>query len=125
MKPYNHTTETILKQLMWDYNISTFEVYQCFAGLTEKAGFYSAEALYVKALNNLSYTDLIKLFDIADLAKILTPQLVQKIRFPEQKLKYEILRRILHREPLPPSKWDNPAHTFPQYTILSNRWYGA
>jgi hypothetical protein len=123
MKPYNKSTEQILKQFIWDYDISTQDMYNCLAGQQQYAGFYNRDTLLTKAFNQLNYRDLIHLFDLDEIRQILTTNFIKTLRFQQVQLKYEILRKILYGEPLPPSKWDNPANKFPEYIILSNRWY--
>jgi len=125
MKPYNKNTEKILRLIMWDYHIEALDIYYCLSGTNEYAGFYTKTELLIKAFNNLNYTQLISLFDLNEIKQVLTNEFIQKLRFEDIKLKYEILRKILYRETLPPSKWDNRANKFPQYTILSNRWYSS
>ncbi len=125
MKAFDKHIELILNQLMWDYDIPAFELYNCLQGTTPIAGFYTRENLLLKVFNNLSYSDIIRVLDIEEIKVILTPQFIQKLRFPNYRQKYEILRRILHKEALPASKWHDRANSFPQYPILSKRWYGA
>jgi hypothetical protein len=123
LKPFNNQTKRILKQINWDYNIPEVDLYHCLNQTQETAGFYTREKLLVKAFEHLAWFDLVKLFTLEEIKQILTEDFVKRIRINSLRFKYEILRKILHQEPIPATKWDNRANQFPEYPILSNRWY--
>jgi len=125
MHPLNPETKKILKQINWDYHIPEKDIYNCLNQKKDVAGFYTREALLIKAFEHLAWFDLIKLFTLDEIKQILTEDFVKIIRIKNFQLKYEILRKILHGEVIPASRWNNPTVEFPEYPILSDRWYGT
>jgi hypothetical protein len=124
MKPFDNHIKKVLKQINWDYHIPEKDLYNCLAQTQGFAGFYTRGQLLIKAFEHLAWYDLIKLFTLDEIKQILNKQFVQSIRIKNFQLKYEKLRKILHGEPLSPARWNNPEIKFPEYPVLSNRWYG-
>ena len=116
--------EQIYRQLMWDYNISPEEVDKLVKGETEFAGHYDINSLFVKMLNNLSWYEIIEIFQIDKIKLLLTDEIINKLRFKSIQDNYARLKRLLRNETVPSTKWGSANNEQPTYPILSNRWYG-
>ncbi len=116
--------EKIYRQLMWDYNISPEEVDKLVKGETEFAGHYDINRLFIKMLNNLSWYEIIEIFQIDEIKLLLTDEIINKIRFKSIQDNYARLKRLLRNETVSSAKWGSANDEQPTYPILSNRWYG-
>ncbi|MCK4799048.1 MAG: hypothetical protein KAT05_16865 [Spirochaetes bacterium] len=113
----------ILKKIIWDYNISPEEVYKCLKGQIDKSGFYTRNDLILKMLEHLYWYEIIKVVPLEEIKAFLTVSNVKKIYPKGLQLKYEFLRKLLYQEIISSTGWDSKDNEFPEYTILSNRWY--
>lgn len=87
--------ETIYQQLMWDYNISPEEVDKLVKGKVKYAGHYDIDRLFVKMLNNFPYFIILQIFDIKTVKKLLTNEVILKLRFKEIQEKYKYVQKRL------------------------------
>ncbi len=112
-----------LKKYFWDYNIDfkNLERY-----LENKSNYDLETELILKRLfERMYWYDLIDLFGIERIKEILTKEFISKIHNKERKQRLEFARRILHKEPIPPTGWNPEAVKRNKNTILSNRWYST
>jgi hypothetical protein len=116
--------EQIYRQLMWDYNISPEEVDKLVKGETEFAGHYDINSLFVKMLNNLSWYEIIEIFQIDKIKLLLTDEIINKLRFKSIQDNYARLKGLLRNETVSSAKWNSANNEQFTYPILSNRWYG-
>lgn len=119
----NDVQRTIMKKINWDYSIPEVDLFNCLRGITNKAGVYTREELIIKMLNNLYWYDINKIFSLDEIKPMLTKKIIEKLRAKSNKLKYEYLRRLLHKETISVTGWSNPDCKFPSYPVLSHRRY--
>ena len=113
----------ILTQIIWDYNVKPDDLYLVITGKKESAGPFTAEKIFIRMLERLSWYDLLDMVGIEYLKSNLTKELIGKIRFPDLKEKYEFIRKILQREAISFSGWSAEYRKKIEHTLLSNRWY--
>ena len=80
---------------MWDYNISAVDVEAVLHGKKETAGHYNKQAVFVKLLESFSWFTIVQLFSPAELRKLLTADVVKKLRFKSLRTKYEFVQKRL------------------------------
>jgi hypothetical protein len=114
-----------LKRLAWDYNISAEEMHAVITGKASHAGHWDFQHLLIRMLERLSWYDLLELLDRSTLEKWLVPDVLSHLRFPEQRVKYERLGKILRGEPVSFAKWGPEYHSEIKDTLFSNRWYST
>jgi len=115
--------QKIIHKLNWDYIISSDEIIAVFRKEKEMAGHWDFEHLFIRALEKLSWYELIDLIGIDTIRCSLTPSIINQLRFPEQKLKYERIRKILQGETLSFAKWGVESRCRFKDTLFSLRWY--
>ncbi|MDM8536277.1 hypothetical protein QUF70_05950 [Desulfobacterales bacterium HSG17] len=113
----------LLKPVIWDYYTDPYEVFETASGKKDRAGCFTRETALIRMLERLSWYDLINLFGIDKLTKLLTPKIISGIRIQELREKYEFARKILQGEPVSFSGWDPEYRKKIRHTLLSNRWY--
>ena len=113
----------ILTQIIWDYNVKPDDLYLVLTGKKESAGPFTAEKIFIRMLERLSWYDLLDMVGIEYLRSNLTKELIGKIRFHDLKEKYEFIRKILQREAISFSGWSAEYRKKIESTLLSNRWY--
>jgi hypothetical protein len=87
----------ILRQIMWDYNISAVEIDAVFKGKAEKAGHYDKKALFVKLLESYSWFTVVQLFSPGELRQLLSDDVIKKLRFKSLRTKYEFVQKRLQQ----------------------------
>lgn len=115
----------LLKKIVWDYNTNMEDLYAVIFGKKEKAGHFDFERIFVRMLERLPWYDLLFIFDTDFLCENLTGQRLRKLRFPELRSKYEYVRKVLQKQPVPLSGWDTESRERVKHTLLSNRWYST
>jgi hypothetical protein len=117
--------ERKLKSLLWDYVVDPAEACNVLMGKCRQAGPFNREKLLIRMLERLSWYDLLEIFGPEGVKKILTPEIIRKLRFPYQKERYEFIRRILHGESVSFTGWRPENRAKIGATLLSHRRYGA
>ncbi len=87
----------ILKQILWDYNISPDEADAVLKGEKQSAGHYTRENLFLKLLESYSWYTIIQLISPKVIKSLLTKQLISKLRSPALRNKYEFVRERLQQ----------------------------
>lgn len=87
----------LLQQLSWDYGISAEEIQAVLKGKKKYAGHYTKEGLFQKMLETYSWFTILQLFSPYEIKKLLTPDLVNRLRVHSLRKKYEFIRRRLHQ----------------------------
>jgi hypothetical protein len=113
----------LLQPILWDYDLEAYEFYRIARGERQGIGFLNQERAIVRILERLGWYEILGLLGLDFIKEHLTPELIAKLRFPEQKRKYEIIRKILHREPLSFPGWSAETRARARNTVLSDRWY--
>ncbi|MFZ2323570.1 MAG: hypothetical protein WAV89_07735 [Ignavibacteriaceae bacterium] len=115
----------ILKKIFWDYNIDLLPLNKIVNMQFDVIDKYDFDLVINRMLERLSWSDLLDILGVDLLKKILVPGLINKLRSNELKDRYERIRRILFREPLPLSGWDPEYIKRIKTTLLSDRWYAS
>lgn len=115
----------ILKKIFWDYNIDLLPLNKIVNMQFDVIDKYDFDLVINRMLERLSWSDILDILGVDLLKKILVPGLINKLRSNELKDRYERIRRILFREPLPLSGWDPEYIKRIKTTLLSDRWYAS
>jgi len=83
----------------------------------------SQTKFFLSALERLPWHDILEIMGKERVKQLLTPEQVAKLRFPEQRQRYERIRKILQGEPVFLSGWDPRHRETYKRSLLSNRWY--
>jgi len=94
---------TLLRQIMWDYNIPPEELFEVLHGKREYAGHYNREKLLVKLLESYPWFTILKILPADELKEILTDDVIYKIRSRSLRIKYEYAKKRL-QELVPDTK---------------------
>lgn len=114
-----------LRRLAWDYSITPDAIYAVITGKASHAGHWDFEHLLVRMLERLSWYDLIDFLGRETLEKWLVPEIINQLRFTEQRKKYERLGKILRGEPVSFTKWGPEYRSEVKDTLFSDRWYST
>jgi hypothetical protein len=117
------TSCEILERIMWDYDIDPSDIYDFIIGKRNKLYHFTKEMIFIRILERLSWYEILSLFPLPILNKMIAKSTIKKLRSNSLREKYEYARRILHQESLPPSRWYYKDHKQHEYPLLSNRWY--
>ncbi len=125
MAGYSTDTQkyNILKSLAWDYHVHGDRLFEVLIGLRRKEGPFDQEKIFIRVIERLPWHDVLKIMGREKVKQLLTPECIAKLRFPEQRQRYERIRKILHGEPLSLSGWDPRHRETYKRSILSNRWH--
>ena len=115
----------IVKSVIWDYNIDPYEYFLIALGKNKKAGLIDKERALIRLFERLSWYELLSLFDTDFIKNNLTTELISKLRFPQLKRKYELIRKVLHGETISPAGWGTENRERIKSSLLSNRWYNT
>ena len=113
----------ILKPILWDYQIDPYEFFEVATGKKERIGSFNQEKALIRMFERLFWYDLVNLFGIDGLAKLLSKELISRIRIKELREKYEFARKVLHGETVSFSGWSPEYREKIKHTLLSDRWY--
>jgi len=113
----------ILKTLVWDYNVNEERLLEVLLGTLKQEGPFDQTKILLRVLERLPWHTVLDLISKEYLTELLDKTLIAKLRFPEQKRRYERIRKILHGEPLSFSGWDPLNREAYKRSLLSNRWY--
>jgi hypothetical protein len=112
----------VLKSIFWDYNTDLLPLHKLIAGELNSIDDYELKLMLNRMLERLNWYELIDILGIDLIKKLLTPEIISKLRNKELKERYERIRRILFKEPLPFSGWDPEYRKGIKTTLLSYRW---
>ena len=84
--------EDLCKQLMWDYNISTDKIDKLLSGEIKSIEHYNRETLFKKMLESLPWFSILQILDVQIIQKILTKEVIKKLRTPALRNKYFYVR---------------------------------
>ena len=114
---------SIIKPLLWDYNISADNIYALLSGEKAEVGPFDFNHLFTRMLERLPWYDLVNIFGISNLKKLLTPSLIKQIRNKELRERYEYIGKILRGETVSFTGWSTRSRVRVKHTLLSHRWY--
>ncbi len=115
--------EKLLETIAWDYNVKGDRLLEVLVGLRKKEGPFNQDKILLRILERLPWHDVLGLVGKDLLMELLTEDLIARLRFPEQRRRYERIRKILQGTPLPFSGWDISHREAYKRSLLSNRWY--
>lgn len=114
---------SIMRLIIWDYDIEPYELYRVVTGERERAGQFDRERVFLRMLERLSWYDLINILGLDFIKRNLTKDIITKIRNNDLKERYEFIRKVLQGEAVSFSGWDPEYREKIRHTLLSNRWY--
>jgi hypothetical protein len=88
---------TILNQILWDYNIATEDIDAVLRGEMKQAGHYNQDMIFLKILESYSWFTIIQLFSPTEIKYLLTSQVISKLRSPSLRRKYEFVQKRLQQ----------------------------
>jgi hypothetical protein len=112
----------VLKSIFWDYNTNLLPLDKITRGDLYSVEDYDLKLIVRRMLERLNWYELIDILGIEILKKSLTPEIIRSLRNKDLRERYERIRRILFKEPLPFSGWDPEYRKRIQTTLLSYRW---
>ncbi len=88
---------TILNQILWDYNISAEDIDAVLRGEMKQAGHYNQDMIFLKILESYSWFTILQLFSPNQIKYLLTNQVISKLRSPSLRRKYEFVQKRLQQ----------------------------
>jgi hypothetical protein len=88
---------TVLKQIIWDYNISVEDIEAVLQGDKKQAGHYNQEMIFLKILESYSWYTILQLFSPIQIKYLLTNKVIKKLRSPSLRKKYEFVQQRLQQ----------------------------
>lgn len=117
--------QSVLKGIIWDYNVNPDELFEVITGKREKTGPFDAERLFMRMLERLSWYELVEILGMEYIKEHLRETIIKKIRFKTLRGRYETVRTVLSGGTLSFSGWDPEYREKIKHTLLSNRWHRA
>jgi hypothetical protein len=114
-----------LKKIFWDYNIDLLPLNKIVNMQFDVIDKYEFDLIINRMLERLGWFELLDILGVDLLKKVLVSGSINRLRSNELKDRYERIRRILFKEPLPLSGWDSEYIKRIKTTLLSNRWYAT
>jgi hypothetical protein len=112
-----------VKRIIWDYSVNIDELYAFLTGEQKQYYHFTREMLYVRILERLSWYEILECLPIAVIKRMLSPKTLSMLRSESMRRKYDYAARVLHKQTLPPSRWDHRNSRTNEYPVLSDRWY--
>lgn len=112
-----------LKRIFWDYHTNLLPLKMVIKRDLSSIDDYMLRVIINRMLERLSWYELLDILGVDIIKHILTPEVIGRLRNKELKDRYERIRRILYKEPLPASGWDPEYRERIKSTLLSYRWY--
>lgn len=112
-----------LKSIVWDYHVQGDRLLDVLLGLREKEGPFEQDKLLLRVLERLPWHDVLELTGKDLLKQLLTSERIARLRLPEQRKRYDRIRKILQGESVSFSGWDPRHREAYRRSLLSNRWY--
>lgn len=115
----------LLDPIVWDYNIDSYDLYELALKRKARVDGFTQEKALLRMLERLSWYDLICLFGMDGLKRLLDKEIISRLRIQGQKERYEFIRKVLQGETVSFSGWSPESREKIKHTLLSNRWYSA
>lgn len=87
--------DRLLRQVMWDYSINEEDVSALLSGKKDKAGHYNRTLLFQKILESYSWFTVLNIFTPEEINKMLTADVIARLRVPSLRKKYEFVKKRL------------------------------
>lgn len=114
--------EETLSPIFWDYEVDVNRLYLITLGKESAYLFFTKEYILKRILERVPWYSILKLYGKDYLTQNLTHELIEKIRNQEIRNRYELVRKVLHGEPVPPTGWSLENRTRLKNSLLSDRW---
>lgn len=88
--------QKLLNQLSWDYDLPEEDVRALLEGRRERAGHYARQELFRKLLETYPWFTILQIISVKEVKELLTSEVINTLRSPSLKKKYEFIRHRLH-----------------------------
>lgn len=88
---------SLMRGLMWDYNIPPAHCLEVLEGTREKAGHYTEATLFRKLLESYRWFTVLKIIPPQRICQLLTDEVIHSLRFKSLSKNYEFIRKEIHR----------------------------
>ncbi|AFH49137.1 Hypothetical protein IALB_1427 [Ignavibacterium album JCM 16511] len=109
-----------IKDAFWDYNIDPEKLYLILHDKIPPDGMFTKAKILLRLIEVLSWYEIIDLFGKEYLKQNITKELVDKIRNPILRDRYEFIRKVLHNEAISTSGWSDKNRDRLKSSILSH-----
>jgi hypothetical protein len=88
---------SLMRSLMWDYNIAPGDCLEVLEGKRLKAGHYTEDTLFRKLLESYRWFTIIKIIPPERILELLTDNVIGSLRFKSLSESYAFIRKELRR----------------------------
>jgi len=113
--------QSALKKIFWDYNYSGEELYTVLTG-ERKDITITPQRIFLRMLERLSWYEITGISGLENVKILLTKETISALRIPEQKEKFEFIRKVLHGEPVSFTGWGDEYYQKIKHTLFPDRW---
>ena len=96
LAPYEERL-SLMRSLMWDYNIAPEHCLEVLEGKREKAGHYTESTLFRKVLESYSWFTVLSIIPVDRILVLLSDGTIQSLRFKSLTTRYEFIRSRLRK----------------------------
>ena len=89
--------QKLLRQLLWDYSISSEDIEAVLTGEKKSAGHFNREMIFLKLIESYSWFTILQLITPSEIKHLLTNKVIRKLRSPALKKKYEFVQKRLQQ----------------------------
>ncbi len=91
------TKQNLLKQLLWDTNISLEDVSAVLTNERQRVGSFDKKKIFSKCLESYSWFTILEIFTIHEIKELLTEEVISKLRSKSLQRKYLFLHEYLQQ----------------------------
>jgi hypothetical protein len=88
---------SLIRSMMWDYNIPPEHCLEVLEGKRDKAGHYNEATLFRKLLESYSWFTILRILSPERILNLLTDKTIQSLRFKTLIKRYEFIRSRLQK----------------------------
>ena len=96
LAPYEERL-SLMRSLMWDYNIPPEECLEVLEGKRKKAGHYTEATLFRKLIESYPWFTILSIIPPERIAQLLTDKTIRSVRFKSLIPRYEFIRDQLQK----------------------------
>lgn len=116
--------QALMRMICWDYDVLPAALYAIVRGSHEPVGHIDQAWVLRRMMERLSWYDLLDLLGIEFLREHMTEEVTARIRVPELREQYDMIRNVLQGKPVSFTGWDPRYRERVRGTLLSHRRYG-
>jgi hypothetical protein len=90
-------TSNLLKQILWDTNVSSEDITAVINNKMERVGSYDKKKIFSKCLESYPWFTLLEMFPIQDIKELLSKEIIKGLRSKSLQHKYLFLHEYLQR----------------------------